>query len=448
MKKSIYVLSLLFLLTMTYTSAPAQKFHGVYFHPDGWDVWTCDFNGCLFYSYDDGQTWNLKDCPTLVDLYDVYMVSFTGGTGKGWTVGLNGEIRHTTDGGDHWFRQTYGEPKYLTRIECYADQDTICWVAGGDGYVMKTTNLGDTWVENLTIPHTNAHTDFWGISFVDSLVGWVAGGVIGREKPGGQGYVLKSDGGGDTLSWVVQVQDTAEMDIDTTTQPYDTTWLKYGHDFMDIVFVNALTGWAVGGDDISNEPFALKTEDGGLSWDTMDVSAGYGILRGVDFTNENEGWAVGEFGVILHTSNGGDSWQSQTSGTQAHLFDVDFISSTKGIIPGDSCLILYTSDGGQNWLPAEVRFYFIRGDVNSDSLLTMSDAIYGLQYLYVPGSPEPPCMKAADVNDNAAITMADTIYLLKYLYVPGAPKPPDPCPGCGWDPTPDRLCCGTHPCMQ
>jgi hypothetical protein len=77
----------------------------------------------------------------------------------------------------------------------------------------------------------------------------------------------------------------------------------------------------------------------------------------------------------------------------------------------------------------------------------MSDAIFTLKALYVPGSPEPSCMDAADSDDNGTMEMSDAIYTLKYLYVPGAPPPPDPGPvNCGSDPTDDALDCQSHPC--
>jgi hypothetical protein len=91
---------------------------------------------------------------------------------------------------------------------------------------------------------------------------------------------------------------------------------------------------------------------------------------------------------------------------------------------------------------------FTRADANSDTAITMSDAIFTLQYLYVPESADPTCMDAADSDDNGVIEMADAIFTLKHLYVPESPEPPAPGPeSCGPDPTPDGLECEIHPCM-
>jgi hypothetical protein len=92
---------------------------------------------------------------------------------------------------------------------------------------------------------------------------------------------------------------------------------------------------------------------------------------------------------------------------------------------------------------------FIRADADADMDVEMSDAIFTLKYLYVPGADEPPCKDGADSDDGGVIEMSDAIYTLKYLYVPGSPPPPAPGPSdCGADPTEDGLDCVDHPCMD
>lgn len=435
MKKLVYTLLPSFLMILSMPAYTVQKFHGVYYNPNGLDAWACtngwvtdgDTVACVFRSYDGGETWNLSDRPTRSDLFDIYMVSLK----KGWVVGLNGDILHTTDGGNNWYRVQYGLSKYLTRIDCLVEGDTITWVAGGDGIVVKNDSIAaeSTWA----VIFTDLDTDFWGISFVDSLRGWTPGGRIVSEEPGGQGWILKTTDSGE--NWDSLMADTLV------------------NDFMDVKFLDTLTGWVVGGDDINNIPFALRTDDGGTNWDTLDVP-GYGILRGVDFINENEGWAVGEFGIIVHTVDGGYTWTPQTSGTGAHLFDVDFIDESNGIVPGDSCLILYTRDGGQNWNRADIRLYFIRGDADGSGMLTLGDGLQCFRCQFVPGWGDScKCQDALDADDGGTISIGDCLRILRKQFVPGwQDSIPPPCcsypTDCGPDPTSDRLGCESHPCME
>ena len=47
-------------------------------------------------------------------------------------------------------------------------------------------------------------------------------------------------------------------------------------------------------------------------------------LRSVKFISPLVGWAVGENGTILRTTNGGTAWTEQSSGTTIWLYSVSF----------------------------------------------------------------------------------------------------------------------------
>jgi hypothetical protein len=91
---------------------------------------------------------------------------------------------------------------------------------------------------------------------------------------------------------------------------------------------------------------------------------------------------------------------------------------------------------------------FLRADANGDREVAMSDAVFLLEWLFLPDGDDPPCMKAADSDDDGALTMADAIYTLRYLYIPGSPEPPAPFPDCNVDLTDDSLRCNDHPCFE
>ena len=73
-------------------------------------------------------------------------------------------------------------------------------------------------------------------------------------------------------------------------------------------------------------------------------------LYGVKALSPTESWAVGNFGAIYHSTNGGQSWESRDSGTKTPLFAIDFAADHEhGWIVGKSAVILATSDGGRTW---------------------------------------------------------------------------------------------------
>jgi photosystem II stability/assembly factor-like uncharacterized protein len=77
-------------------------------------------------------------------------------------------------------------------------------------------------------------------------------------------------------------------------------------------------------------------------------------LYGVSFTNASNGTAVGQDGIILRTTDGGQSWIDQPSGTTITLYGVCFIDVNNGLVVGSGGTIIGTTDGGQNWMSQSI----------------------------------------------------------------------------------------------
>ena len=123
---------------------------------------------------------------------------------------------------------------------------------------------------------------------------------------------------------------------------------------QDIFFLNSDTGWIAGGEYGyfgSWWGMILHTTDGGDTWEQQCMNSSRGFLS-IYFTDPYNGWAVGrgpDDGIVLHTSNGGESWQVQLSGTIGYLYDVYFMDSNTGWIVGNDSTIGKTVNGGMNW---------------------------------------------------------------------------------------------------
>jgi hypothetical protein len=71
-----------------------------------------------------------------------------------------------------------------------------------------------------------------------------------------------------------------------------------------VYFVNSDTGWVVGRAYPGIEELILKTTDGGDVWFRQDSGLGNQLFS-VFFADDQHGWAAGEGGTILATTNGG-----------------------------------------------------------------------------------------------------------------------------------------------
>ncbi len=91
---------------------------------------------------------------------------------EGWTVGTNGTILHTTDGGSIWETQNSGSDEYL--LSCFFINSNTGWAVGSNGIVIKTTNGGVNWFPQ----YSGISNSLSSVYFTDSNNGWVVGGDI------------------------------------------------------------------------------------------------------------------------------------------------------------------------------------------------------------------------------------------------------------------------------
>jgi photosystem II stability/assembly factor-like uncharacterized protein len=92
----------------------------------------------------------------------------------------------------------------------------------------------------------------------------------------------------------------------------------------------------------------IHSKNGGESFELQN-SGTKRALFSVDFIDTLNGWVVGSEGTIIHTTDGGKTWRSQKSNTKQHLYQVKFINKLEGWAVGSYGIVLSTKDGGNNW---------------------------------------------------------------------------------------------------
>ncbi len=95
----------------------------------------------------------------------------------------------------------------------------------------------------------------------------------------------------------------------------------------------------------------LLSDDGGASWRQAAHVPTRTTLTAVTFVDGRRGWVVGHGGQILATTDGGERWAVQYGALDGpdSLFSVWFEDASRGITVGPYGYALRTRDGGATW---------------------------------------------------------------------------------------------------
>jgi photosystem II stability/assembly factor-like uncharacterized protein len=197
----------------------------------------------------------------------------------------------------------------------FSDSLTGISITSYGSWVVKTINGGKSWKKTEVQSYGSVS------SFVDGRQGWVVGGGrISSTKDSGNTWVSK----------------------------FDSTGLT----FSSIYFSDSLHGCAGGKGPEGN--VVLTTSDGGKNW-RVKATPVNGTLNAVHFSDPATIIAVGNYpkdpwpGMIIRSSDSGNTWQEITKGPRNDLFAVSPIDSQTCFAAGRDGIILKTTDGGKNW---------------------------------------------------------------------------------------------------
>ncbi|MDP4197002.1 MAG: YCF48-related protein [Bacteroidota bacterium] len=185
----------------------------------------------------------------------------------------------------------------------------------GNCLILRTTDGGITWTEQ-TCSLEGLEGRLSAVRFTNADVGTAVGlgGIILRTTNGGKDWIRRMSG------------------------------LTY--DFNSISFINADTGLVIGSS--GQNTLVLRTLNGGKDWEQFLLLYN-NVLNAVQLVNAKTGYMVGQSGTVLKTTDGGQSWNAQSSGTTRELSDIYFTDVNNGYIVGTG-IILRTTDGGNKWL--------------------------------------------------------------------------------------------------
>ncbi|MGB5528862.1 MAG: YCF48-related protein [Ignavibacteriaceae bacterium] len=144
------------------------------------------------------------------------------------------------------------------------------------------------------------------------------------------------------------------------TNPWKKIQSPVNSTLRRLTFVNSLTGWAAG-----ENGTIIRTTDGGNNWEVQNSTI-QTFITDIFFINIEIGWATTIMDtfpfktVILKTTNGGSNWFAEDfQDSSALMRTIFFFDSLNGFIGGS--YIAHTSDGGTSWTRAIVDSNMISG---------------------------------------------------------------------------------------
>lgn len=288
---------------------------------------------------------------------------------RGWAVGDRGAIWHTRDGGRSWRLQPSPVACRLEMVHFLDDANG--WIAGSitqphshltRAVLLKTKNAGQQWTE----VRTDTLPGLRGVKFFDAKNGWIWGDNSGlypsgvfRTHDGGQTWTPISKG--TTTGWVTGdfrdhrsgavAGQAGELGLVAGVEIRPSRTNDLGLRYLRQLRLGSGTaGWLVG-----DGGLVLTTNDSGFTWTAtpgaLPSAASFFDFRALAVSGTHC-WVAGSPGTfIFHSADHGQTWQQQRTGHFAPLKAISFLDENRGWAVGAFGTILATRDGGRTWLP-------------------------------------------------------------------------------------------------
>ncbi len=298
--------------------------------------------GTLWKSADAGQTWMFIPTPTTASLRSVSFltdqIGYIAGTEFQPFVGLErGVIYATEDGGETWDRCGDTRLSGVKSLRFFTPDDglAVCTPSpSAPTGIYRTQDGGETWT-----PLAGPSSSSWSAAYLASPE---------------LGILVAKSG---------QVALIADSQVLPSRLPSLGSRTVHG-----ICLHNADTGWLVG-----EGGLVLNTATGGVVWQSPPTPLPEELRHICDFRSVDARgsgvWIVGAPGsVVWHSPDAGKSWSSQPTSDPSPLRKIRLITPQLGLAVGDFGRILRTEDGGQTWKT-------IRGGGRRLALLTVSPRV-------------------------------------------------------------------------
>jgi photosystem II stability/assembly factor-like uncharacterized protein len=180
--------------------------------------WAYGSTGKIVYTTNSGVAWTAQNVGSSNYIDAVFSTSENEAWAGGGYGGGSGFISHTTNSGQNWTLQIPATSAMVN--DFYFINNMSGWALNFGGTSQKTTDGGHTWTASGSVPNSYAQR----IVMIDSLRGWIAAYNSTNGGGNGLGYIYKTINGGDSWiqEWVTPLVGTDLSDL--VKQNNSTLW--------------------------------------------------------------------------------------------------------------------------------------------------------------------------------------------------------------------------------
>jgi photosystem II stability/assembly factor-like uncharacterized protein len=307
----------------------------------------------LFLNQNSYAQWEyLHASPTGNNLYKIEFANNT----TGWITGKMGTILKTTDGGNTWKNQYTLSNDNIIDL-CVIDTGTL-FILNNSNELLASTDGGDTWTLRSLFLGSNTSS----ISFINANEGWEGIGTnIQHTTDGGVNWTVQYNGIGDNIASIEVGSNGNGIAVTTTgnvfyTNNYGQAWLSaltVGGNFQT---TDLNTSVSIGLVIIDN--LMYKSIDNGSTW-TAPVNTPPTLsstnAKSVNIFNANNYMITDGGGNLWFTSNGGSTWNFNSSLLGNSLNNCFALSNSRFIAVGDNGKIALSTNAGSTLNSLETR---------------------------------------------------------------------------------------------
>jgi len=343
--------------------------------------WAVGQGGLVLRTTDGGNTWAPQPNPKDAEGAHLFAVHAIDGN-TAWAVGEWGSRIFTDDGGSSWKddsltideqhsqfvwlapvdqdRVRKGEKVYedvsLNDVSCLPSPSRYCWIAGEFGYIFTSQNGGQLWErasvtgdiapESVVVPYNETDISEADIERLQAFAERIHGEAhLNVEiEPMANSQEIAVFGKADDPTPLFEILDARATAVRSVIEEAGI--------LSDRIRMRGAPPWDYE-DFLESDPDFLERYLSARQGEVPGIQirvAQNPYLFSVRFVDEQHGFISALGGLILHSSDGGRTWDYKRTARRQALFSIASAQNGRTLAVGEKGFVQVSEDGGESWV--------------------------------------------------------------------------------------------------